>query len=120
MSLEGYLAAPHVRVTVALEDDSEIDEALARLGHKRRIVVQIPHWSAAPEMIRGTDLVLTAARRSIAQLGIGGLLCSDLPFQLARFPFVQTWHRRRDMDPAHCWLREQIAQIVSGASEASP
>ncbi|WP_210210388.1 LysR family transcriptional regulator [Altericroceibacterium spongiae] len=117
LSLDRYLERPHVRVTVALEDDSEIDDALARLGHKRRIAVQIPHWSAAPEMVRGTDLVLTAARRSIAHLGTGGLRCNDLPFQMASFPFVQTWHRRREMDPAHRWLREQIAGIVSGTSK---
>ncbi|RIV80986.1 LysR family transcriptional regulator [Aurantiacibacter xanthus] len=119
LSLERYLAAPHVRVTVALEDDSEIDEALARLGHKRRIAVQLPHWSAAPETVRGTDLVLTAARRSIQHLGTGGLRCGDLPFDLASFPFVQTWHRRREMDPAHRWLRDHIAGIVSATNAES-
>ncbi len=112
LSLEAYLARPHVRVSVALQDGSEVDDALARLGHRRRIAVQIPHWSAAPALIRGTDLVLTAARRSIAPLGGGPLRCGDVPFPLGGFPFVQTWHRRRDRDAAHQWLREQITAIA--------
>ncbi|WP_413715190.1 LysR substrate-binding domain-containing protein [Sphingobium sp. B7D2B] len=112
LTLEEYLARPHVRVTVALQDDSEIDDALARLGHKRRIAVQVPHWSTAPELIMGTDLILTAARRSIEHLGYGH--CSALRFRLNSFPFVQTWHRRRYNDPAHRWLRAQIEAIAGG------
>ena len=114
LSIETYLARPHVRVTVALEDDSEVDEALARLGHKRRIAIQIPHWSAAPALVRGTDLVLTAAKRSIENPEKGGLQCSELPFRLAGFPFVQTWHRRREKDAPHRWLRKEIARATGG------
>ncbi|WP_451978109.1 LysR family transcriptional regulator [Azospirillum endophyticum] len=116
LSFEEYLARPHVRVTVALQDDSEVDEALARLGHKRRIAVQIPHWSAAPDLVRGTDLVVTAARRSIRPSGTGNLRCSEVPFRLNGFPFVQTWHRRREKDAAHRWLREEIAMVAGSES----
>lgn len=112
LTLKDYLTRPHVRVTVALEDDSEVDDALARLGHKRRIAVQVPHWSTAPDLVLGTDLVLTAARRSIADRGKG--TCTDLPFKLSSFPFVQAWHRRRDNDAAHRWLRDEIAGVTGG------
>lgn len=117
ISLEEYLARPHVRVAVALHDDSEIDDALARLGRKRRIVVQVPHWSAAPDIIRGTDLILTAARRSLEHPAPGSLRCSPLPFQLGSFPFVQTWHRRRERDAAHCWLRDAVADAAYSGYE---
>ena len=116
-SFDDYLARPHVRVSVALQDDSEVDDALARLGHKRRIAVQLPHWSAAPDLVRGSDLVLTAARRSIEHLGKGGLQCSELPFQQNSFPFVQTWHRRREKDAPHRWLREEIAAIAGAKGQ---
>ncbi|MDO1585427.1 LysR family transcriptional regulator [Rhizobium oryzicola] len=112
LSLKDYLARPHIRVSVALQDNSEVDEALSRLGHKRRIAVQIPHWSAAPDLVRESDLVLTAASRSIEGLSGGSLQCGELPFQLNKFPFVQTWHRRREKDAAHRWLREEIAAIA--------
>lgn len=113
ISLEHYLTRPHVRVAVALHDDSEVDDALARLGHKRRIAVQVPHWSAAPDLVRGTDLILTAARRSLDHIVPGNLRCSPLPFQLGSFPFVQTWHRRRERDAAHGWLRDAVANAAT-------
>jgi DNA-binding transcriptional LysR family regulator len=116
LELGGYLARPHVQVSVGLQDDSEIDAALARLGHKRRIAVQIPHWSTAPDLVRGTDLVLTAARRSISHLENDDLLCCELPLALPSFPYVQTWHRRRDGDAAHRWLRDQIDELASPTS----
>lgn len=118
LSLGEYLARPHLRVAVAWQDDSEVDDALARLGHKRRVAVQIPHWSAAPGLVRGTDLVLTAARRSIEPLGQAGLRCGDLPFRLNRFPFVQTWHRRRDKDAPHRWLRDEISRIAAAGGQS--
>lgn len=117
LDLPEYLARPHMRVTVGLQDDSEIDMGLARLGHKRRIAVQIPHWSSAPELVRGTDLVLTAARRSIERLANGSLQCCEVPFQLPSFPFVQTWHRRREKDVSHRWLRDEIEAIVRARSQ---
>ncbi|AUC11376.1 hypothetical protein BLX90_13535 [Rhizobium sp. Y9] len=113
LSLKDYLSRPHVRVSVALQDNSEVDDALARLGHKRRIAIQIPHWSVAPDFVRGSDLILTAARRSIELLGQGSLQCGELPFQLNSFPFVHAWHRRCEKDAAHRWLREAIAAIAS-------
>lgn len=112
LSLDDYLTRPHVRVAVAPQDDSEVDDALARIGRKRRIAVQIPHWSAAPDLLSGTDLLLTAAKRSIEHLGKQSLQCSELPFRLSSFPFVQTWHRRRDNDAPHRWLREQIDEAA--------
>lgn len=112
ISLEDYLARPHVRVAVALHDDSEVDDALARLGSKRRIVLQVPHWSAAPEVVRGTDLILTAAKRSLKRITPETLRRSPLPFQLGSFPFVQTWHRRRERDAAHRWLRDAVADAA--------
>ncbi|ASW10907.1 hypothetical protein CKA34_30565 (plasmid) [Rhizobium sp. 11515TR] len=112
LDLAAYLSRPHVQVSVALQDSSEIDAALLRLGHKRRIAIQIPHWSAAPDLVRGTDLILTAARRSIEHLSDQDLLCLEVPFTLPSFPFVQTWHRRRDRDAAHRWLRAQIEDLI--------
>ena len=116
LDLAAYLSRPHVQVSVALQDSSEIDAALLRLGHKRRIAVQIPHWSAAPDLVRGTDLILTAARRSIEHLSDQDVLCLEVPFTLPIFPFVQTWHRRRDRDAAHHWLRGQIRDLLQRAT----
>lgn len=110
LDLAAYLARPHVLVAMQNDADTGIDTALRAIGHTRRIVVTLPHWGTAPRLIRGTDLVLTVARKTLA-------LCKDdpdlavfpPPFAIPPFPFVQVWHERRAGDPAHLWLRRAVA-----------
>ena len=56
LSLAEWLARPHVLVAMRPGPDNEIDQALAGIGHARRVAVTLPHWSIAPELIAGTDL----------------------------------------------------------------
>ena len=69
----------------------------------------MPHWGTAPGMIRGTDLILTVASRTLDELALeDGLVRLAPPMQVPAFNFVQVWHGRSHDDPAHAWLREQI------------
>ncbi|QHE92679.1 LysR family transcriptional regulator [Pandoraea fibrosis] len=116
LSLAAWLARPHVLVAMRPGPDNEIDQALAGLGHARRVAVTLPHWSIAPELIAGTDLVLTVAERSVAPLRHDRQLRRfAAPFPIPPFPFQAIWHARRDVDPAHRWLREQIVDVCASA-----
>ncbi|WDZ76195.1 LysR substrate-binding domain-containing protein [Ensifer adhaerens] len=120
MDLTVYLQRPHILVSLRGDTGNEIDLALAAAGHKRRIALALPHWSAAPGLVLGTDLVLTVARRILPlDAEAGPLTVFYPPFAIPPFAFRQIWHRRRDADPAHRWLRDVITQIL-GASEAVP
>lgn len=113
LALDAWLARPHVLVAMRGGIDNEIDRALARLGHVRRIVATLPHWGVANDLIAGTDLVLTVARRNLSKLsGDGQLRVFDAPFPIEPFTFGHLWHPRRQNDPAHQWLRRAIAEIV--------
>lgn len=113
MDLTTYLARPHVLVSLRADSGNEIDAALAAIGAARRVCLTLPHWRLAPELVRGTDLVLTVARRVLPRgAGADGLRVFDPPFAIPRFPFEQVWHRRRDGDAAHGWLRGEIAAIL--------
>jgi DNA-binding transcriptional LysR family regulator len=114
LSLSDYCKRPHMLVALRSDINSEIDVALAKMGQKRRIIAILPHWSIAPSLIRGTDLVLTVARRTLPHRPeTQGLQIFDPPFAIPSFPFRQIWHERRDGDPIHRWLREQVAGILS-------
>jgi DNA-binding transcriptional LysR family regulator len=114
MDLAAYLERPHILVSLRGDAGNEIDLALAATGHRRRIALALPHWSAAPGLVRGTDLVLTVARRILPRdAEIGSLAVFDPPFAIPPFAFRQIWHRRRDGDPAHRWLRDLIAHILA-------
>lgn len=112
-SLEAYLARPHIAVSASPEDNGEVDAALAAQGLKRRVAITLPHWSVAPQLVRGGELILTVARRSLTTGPGEGLVISPPPIVLPTIPLVQAWHVRRDYDQGLRWLRTQIAQSVA-------
>ena len=119
MDLAAYLARPHALVALRADVESEVDVALAAAGHKRRIALVLPHWGVAPGLIAGTDLVLTiASRLHPAAPATVGLAAFDPPFAIPPFAFEQIWHKRRDGDAAHLWLRQQILSLFG--TEAAP
>lgn len=109
LSLAQWLARPHVLVAVRPGADNEIDLALAALGQQRRVALAMPHWTAATEVIAGTDLILTVARRALPE-AITGLRVFEPPLPIRAFAFQQAWHERREGDPAHRWLRGRVMQ----------
>lgn len=113
--LSTYLARPHVSVAVQDGRVDEVDGALARLDHRREVVVTLPHWSVAPDLIAGTDLVLTISSRSLREPLDPRLTVVPPPFALAPFRFVQTWHERRDGDAGLQWLRQRLSECAVAA-----
>lgn len=111
LSLEEWLAHPHVMVALRPDANEEIERALAAKGLKRRIAVAMPHWSAAVELLQGTDLVLTIARRAVGpQRSFSGLRQFAPPdeLQLPKMAYQQAWHTRKDNDLGLSWLRQVV------------
>ncbi|MCE5984069.1 LysR family transcriptional regulator [Pseudomonas sp. LF19] len=120
LSLDEWLVRPHVLVAVRPGVDNEIDLALQGIGAQRRVALALPHWAAAQEVIAGTDLILTVARRSLDS----GKLDSRLrrfqpPLAIRPFAFQQAWHQRREGEAGHRWLREKVIQVCAGAAPRS-
>ncbi len=114
LSLATYLARPHV--LVASTDGgmaAEVDAALAKLGRTRRIAVRLPHWTVAPELLKGTDLILTVAQRALQGCEQPGVMVQAPPFAIAPFSFELVRHHRTDGDAGIAWLRAAIAAAVS-------
>lgn len=115
LALDAWLARPHALVAMRDGMDNEVDRALARLRHERHIAVILPFWSVANDLIAGTDLVLTVARRNLDRVRDDARLrVFDPPFPIDSFEFAQHWHERRHGDAAHIWLRQTIARVASG------
>lgn len=115
--LADWLARPHVLVAVRPGIDNEIDLALTAIGARRRVALALPHWAAAQEVIAGTDLILTVARRSLDNGKLDPRLRRfEPPLAIKAFGFQQAWHQRREGDAGHRWLRARIAQVCGAAS----
>lgn len=90
------------------------DEALAKLGRKRRVVASLPSFLLAAPLVASTDLVAVLPER-LARSIPGTFDIFPLPFESIRFYVVMSWHPRRDRDPGHEWFRGQIAaQLAKG------
>ena len=113
LRLDTYLARPHVLVASNEAGmAAEVDAALAQLGQARRIAVRLPHWTVASEILMGTDLILTVARRAVHGNLVQGLALYSPPFAIAPFRFETIRHRRTDGDAGIAWLRAAIAKTV--------
>jgi DNA-binding transcriptional LysR family regulator len=110
MGLEDWLARPHVMLALRPDAVDEIDGVLKAMNRERFIALALPHWSAALEVIRDTDLILTVAARAARDLAAYPTLKSfAVPLPLPPLTYQQAWHKRRVPDPGHEWLRRTIA-----------
>ncbi|WP_236603844.1 LysR family transcriptional regulator [Sandaracinus amylolyticus] len=95
-----------------------VDDALARIGRNRRVVVMVPSFLGAPAIVSESDLVVTLPSRLAARIADAfALEVIEPPLPLPRFTLVAVWHERSHRDPAHAWMRNAIA---AAARELSP
>ena len=115
LSLDAYCAAQHVRVSFAGRAHGFVDEALARLGCQRRVVLTVNQFSNAARVVRRSPLLSVFPRTFVPASGeAGGLATRPLPFDMPRIEIGLLWHRRHERDPAHRWLRDAVAQATEG------
>jgi DNA-binding transcriptional LysR family regulator len=109
---ESYAALDHVRVSPSAIGTMMIDEALARRGLKRRVVMSALNWFDLPRIVESTDLIAIVPDNSDLTAGrIAGLLTKELPLPEVTFAIDLAWDSRRDRDPGQQWLRSLIREI---------
>ena len=115
LDLPTYLSRPHVLLEMRGSGTPEIERTLTALRERRRVAVSLPHWSVAPQIIGGTDLILTVASRALDDIDQQSLIVVPPPFVIPPFSFVLAWHKRRGGDQALNWLNRRIEEgIVRG------
>ncbi|HEX5657785.1 MAG TPA: LysR substrate-binding domain-containing protein, partial [Polyangiales bacterium] len=111
LTLEQYLALPHALVAPRGDGLGQVDEALAELGKTRTIALRMPHFLAALAIVARSDLVLTAPT-VLAAISDAQVVAIPAPLALPNHSVNLLWHERFDNDPAHQWLRDQIAEVA--------
>ena len=112
LTAERYVQWPHAIIRITGRGDSTVDQHLAELGLRRRIVGRTPYFLSAPSIVLGSDLIMTVpasagedfARRWPLELFTPPI--GSMPYQAHL-----TWPRWLDADPGHRWLREQVLAI---------
>lgn len=112
LSLDQYLALPHVTVIPATKEGSLVDRALAKIGRERHVALQVQNLLSLPPIARSTDFICTLPLR-IANIYAREfrLRILEPPVKIPIFPVFNVWHQSLDSDPGHRWLRESIAKV---------
>jgi DNA-binding transcriptional LysR family regulator len=113
LTAKAFASLSHALVAPAGRPGSIVDTALGKLGLRRRVAITIPHFIAAPAIIRETDAIATLPQR-IAQTLSDGLALFEPPMVLPSFTIETVWHERNHNDPGHAWLRGCISEVARG------
>ncbi len=118
ISLEDYVRLPHVLTSVRQGERGVVDDALAKLGLKRTVVLTTPRFLAVPFLVRGAPVV-TTMHAELARLfaTAHGLTLSPPPVPLPEIPISLLWHASYDRDPAHIWLRQTLVKLAVEATK---
>lgn len=111
-----YRKLDHILVDSRGSAHRALDGILAEAGVPRRPALTLPHFSAAAEIARRTDLVITLPYRAALWLNRDQAF-DILPVPIALPPLQVTvhWHRRFDADPGTIWLRERVVGLLGEA-----
>ena len=90
-----------------------IDQALERIGQKRKISVFTRHYQMPALLASNVDLIATLPTR-IARLQAKSqnLLIKDPPFYIPEFELKMAWCPLLHHHPAHRWLRQLILYVA--------
>ncbi|WP_028216609.1 LysR family transcriptional regulator [Paraburkholderia oxyphila] len=86
------------------------DETLAEAGLARRVVLSVPHFLFVMSALAQSDLVAMLPWRLVRDNP--ALKVVDAPVEVPGYEVCMLWHERVHRDPAHQWLREQIAAVA--------
>ncbi len=124
-NLETYLEAGHVWVSktgmgigVGMEPGASqrlgwVDEALAKLGKKRRIRVFTRHYMAAMRLAVLRDLIITLPSKAANLLKDDpAVIILPPPFEIPKFELTMAWSPLLQHNPAHQWVRRLIADVA--------
>jgi len=114
LTLAAFLAEEHVVLTRTDSADARLDGAEALLALDRKVLLEVPSSLALALAVSQSNLVGVVGRRLAQMLAPQlGLKILPLPVKLPLFPAYLVWHRSRDADPGHLWLRRGIRDIFA-------
>ncbi len=115
LTLNEYLGARHVAVSIFGGIQTLPDQRLAASGLKRRVAFTVPQFTAAIHAVIGTNLIAKIPKRIAVQGDKSkALKLLRTPKPMSRFTYYMWWHPRMNCDAAHIWLRNAVQKVSEG------
>jgi DNA-binding transcriptional LysR family regulator len=110
--LDRWLSWPHIIVSSRGGTRTSVDDALAALGHQRRIGMVVPSFLLVPAIIRRSDMVALLPTVAFGNPTELGLVAFDPPLPLDSFTLRLAWHRRRSQDRAVQFVVSSVRTLI--------
>lgn len=111
--IELYCGVPHVFFAPRGNLGGWEDDALAKLGRRRRIVVTVADFFSLARLVSQTQLIgLLPPPFALSIASQFGLRAYALPFEMPLIPLDLFWHSRHTDDPEHRWIRERVLELL--------
>jgi DNA-binding transcriptional LysR family regulator len=109
LSLDRYVALPHVLVSPAGDLRGIVDDALAAKGLARRVVASVPQFFPALATVAATGCIATLPEALVRRHGPAmGLVSAIPPVEVRRFTVSALRHRRNARDARLLWVLDRI------------
>ncbi len=119
ITLADYVRLPHVLTSLREGERGVVDNALAKFGLRRAIVLTTPRFLAVSFLVSRAPVVVKMharlARFFAAELGLS---LSPPPVELQQIAVSLLWHASHDHDPAHAWLRQEFVRLAQEVASA--
>jgi DNA-binding transcriptional LysR family regulator len=112
LTLERYVQAKHLLVTLTGEPTGFIDSILLEQGLKRRIMLTVNQFAVAPQLVADSDLLAVLPTRIVEMSGVFDQLhLTPLPLEILPSNLKMMWHERNHFDSSQTWLRSQLVNL---------
>ncbi len=121
LTLDAYCEARHMLVSFSGRPFGFIDEALASLGRRRKIVITVNQFFTAGRVVTGSDLLTVLPRHFVQVTGIADTLVQKaLPLDVLPVHVDAVWRRRGPQQAAMPWLLQALLRATRRAFSPEP
>lgn len=119
LTAHGVRGLRYVFATSNSTGHSLTEQWLSNMDIKRNIVLHLPHFTVAPEIVRGTDLAVIFPRSIAERFNRGrAYKLLVLPFAFPPIEVKLHWHQRFSNDAGIDWLRATFSSMFSRLEKA--
>ncbi|MGF1731154.1 LysR family transcriptional regulator [Photobacterium kasasachensis] len=113
LTLDNFLQADHLLVSLSGDATGILDERLAELDKTRRVAMTVNSFAGALNLLHASQLICSMPYSIVAEYhAIDKLAIKPLPIEIPPVKISMAWHCRDDHSPSLRWLRTVMERIV--------
>lgn len=121
LTLDDYCAARHLLVSFSGRPFGFVDEALAAISRRRRVVLTVNQFFTAGQVVATSDLLTVLPLHFLGTTGRESeLVHRPIPLDVPAVHVDILWHRQHQGISAHRWLRDAIWRTVCNHHTDAP